>query len=146
MSLCASTCLVSLLSCQELWSLFDGSAAQNFKAAAKAALRLSAHAVCKAHSLLTCSRGDPSDEFRFATFFPEVVRGPIDVVARMFSRVFRLGLKEANGQPNSRQGFKPGSQPLPGSDTAEAARRRRVVVPLAKFSLLLSGAQFLRHG
>ena len=49
MSLCASTCLVSLLSCKELWFLFDGSAAQNFKAAAKAALRLSAHAVCKAH-------------------------------------------------------------------------------------------------
>ena len=126
--------------------LLDGGAAQNIEAMAKAALHVCPHAACKAHQLLTCFRGDPSDEFRFATFFPEVLRGPIDMVAHLFSRVFRLGLREANGQPHSRQGFKPGSQPLPGSDTAEAARRRCVAVPLAGHSLLSSGIQLLRHG
>lgn len=64
-------------------------------------------------------RGEPGADFSFASFFPESIQPQVDVVSTIFSKLFRLGSK----QPEQGQGALQG-QPLPGSDGAEAARRR----------------------
>ena len=64
--------------------------------------------------------GDPSDEFRFATFFPELAHPAVDRVAGLCARILPFARAPgAEAQPYTLQG-----EPLPGSDSAEAARRR----------------------
>ncbi|GAQ91651.1 hypothetical protein KFL_008260030 [Klebsormidium nitens] len=66
-------------------------------------------------------RGDPSDEFGFDTFFPEVVRPAIRPVTTILSKIF-CGRRSAEGEEGT--GHILGGKPLPGSDPAEATRRR----------------------
>lgn len=72
----------------------------------------------------TSLQGDPSDEFRFATFFPAAVQPVIDRVAGLCSKVFRVGLQPAAARSASGSSLPLNGAPLPGSDNAEAARRR----------------------
>ncbi|KAL0029805.1 hypothetical protein WJX77_000962 [Trebouxia sp. C0004] len=72
----------------------------------------------------TSLQGDPSDEFRFATFFPGALHPVIDRVAGLCSQVFRVGLQQAPARAESGTSYVLNGAPLPGSDNAEAARRR----------------------
>jgi len=72
----------------------------------------------------TSLQGDPSDEFRFATFFPGILHPVIDRVAGLCSQVFRVGLQQAPARAESGSSYVLNGAPLPGSDNAEAARRR----------------------
>ncbi|XP_019107743.1 rhomboid-like protein 19 isoform X2 [Beta vulgaris subsp. vulgaris] len=65
-------------------------------------------------------RGDPSDEFAFASFFPDFLRPVISPISSIFHRMF-CGRSEAF---NEDQGYGLGGIPLPGSDSIEASRRR----------------------
>lgn len=65
-------------------------------------------------------KGDPSDEFAFSTFFPEVLRPIINPIATIFHRMF-CGRSEASDEA---KGYVLGGNPLPGSDPIEASRRR----------------------
>lgn len=65
-------------------------------------------------------RGDPSDEFAFSTFFPEILRPVIDPIASIFDRML-CGRSETSNDP---RGYAAGGAPLPGSDPIEASRRR----------------------
>ncbi|KAI3986213.1 hypothetical protein MKX01_004357 [Papaver californicum] len=67
-------------------------------------------------------RGDPSDEFAFSTFFHEFLRPVINPVASIFGRLL-CGRSEAS---NDAKGYMlgGGGAALPGSDPAEASRRR----------------------
>ncbi|KAK7380734.1 hypothetical protein VNO78_33251 [Psophocarpus tetragonolobus] len=63
-------------------------------------------------------RGDPSEDFAFSTFFPEFLRPVIDPIASIFHRML-CGRSDNDGQ-----GYALESEPLPGSDSIEASRRR----------------------
>ncbi|KAL8052153.1 hypothetical protein ABFX02_06G194500 [Erythranthe guttata] len=64
-------------------------------------------------------RGDPSDEFAFSTFFPEILRPAIDPVATIFERML------CGKRPESDEdGYTLGGSSLSGSDSVEASRRR----------------------
>ncbi|KAK7279668.1 hypothetical protein RJT34_24724 [Clitoria ternatea] len=65
-------------------------------------------------------KGDPSEDFAFSTFFPEFLRPVIDPIASIFHRML-CGRSAAS---NDAQGYTLGSEPLPGSDSIEASRRR----------------------
>ncbi|KAK7277314.1 hypothetical protein RIF29_18465 [Crotalaria pallida] len=65
-------------------------------------------------------RGDPSEDFAFSTFFPEFLRPVIDPIASIFHRML-CGRSDAS---NDAQGYGLGNEPLPGSDSIEASRRR----------------------
>lgn len=65
-------------------------------------------------------RGDPSEDFAFSSFFPELLRPIIDPIASIFHRML-CGRSEASAEA---QGYTVGSAPLPGSDPIEASRRR----------------------
>ncbi|KAM1268869.1 hypothetical protein ACFX13_001174 [Malus domestica] len=65
-------------------------------------------------------KGDPSEDFAFSTFFPELLRPVIDPVASIFHRML-CGRSEAS---NESQGYTLGGSSLPGSDPIEASRRR----------------------
>ncbi|KAK2457036.1 rhomboid protein [Trifolium repens] len=65
-------------------------------------------------------RGDPSEEFAFSTFFPEFLRPVIDPIASIFHRLF-CGRSDTS---DDGQDYTLGSEPLPGSDSIEASRRR----------------------
>ncbi|XP_021737117.1 rhomboid-like protein 19 [Chenopodium quinoa] len=65
-------------------------------------------------------RGDPSDEFAFATFFPEFIRPVINPISSIFHRMF-CGRSDIS---NDGKAYEMGGFPLPGSDTFEASRRR----------------------
>ncbi|CAL8468418.1 g7958 [Coccomyxa elongata] len=68
------------------------------------------------------ARGDPfNEDFRFASFFPEVMQPPVDRVAQVIGTALRLAPRSPTRAPD---GFVPGTAPLPGSDDADAARRR----------------------
>ncbi|KAK9829700.1 hypothetical protein WJX72_007428 [[Myrmecia] bisecta] len=66
----------------------------------------------------TSLKGDPSNEFRFATFFPEFLQPAVDKVAGACARL-GPGAAGAAGP-----GYVLGATPLPGSDNADATRRR----------------------
>lgn len=68
----------------------------------------------------TAFRGDPSHEFRLATFLPEVLQPPADQVLAICDKCIPL----QHATQASQAGYVPGSNPLPGSDSAEATRRR----------------------
>ncbi|KAJ0970499.1 hypothetical protein J5N97_023376 [Dioscorea zingiberensis] len=65
-------------------------------------------------------KGDPSDEFSFSSFFPEILRPVLDPIASLFDRML-CGKSETSGEP---RGHTLGGSPLPGSDPIEASRRR----------------------
>ncbi|GMH42120.1 hypothetical protein BSKO_10039 [Bryopsis sp. KO-2023] len=65
-------------------------------------------------------RGDPSADFSFASFFPEQFQSFVDPLAGGCAKLFRLTPKR---NATEGEGHILG-QPLPGSDGAEAARRR----------------------
>lgn len=64
-------------------------------------------------------KGDPSDEFAFSTFFPEIMRPIVDAIALVCEKIFCGG-----SQRISEEGDAVGGMPLPGSDPIEASRRR----------------------
>lgn len=67
-------------------------------------------------------KGDPSDEFAFTTFFPEFLRPVIGTIATILGRMFcgrRPVVDNTDGHT-----LVVGGKPLPGSDPAEATRRR----------------------
>lgn len=66
-------------------------------------------------------KGDPSEDFAFSTFFPDVFRPVIDPIASIFHRMLCWGRSDAS---NDAQGYTLGGEPLPGSDPIEASRRR----------------------
>ncbi|OVA18099.1 Protein kinase domain [Macleaya cordata] len=68
----------------------------------------------------TSLRGDPSDEFAFSTFFPELLRPVINPIASIFGQLL-CGRSEVSSEA---KGYALGSAPLPGSDPVEASRRR----------------------
>jgi hypothetical protein len=68
----------------------------------------------------TSIMGDPSEDFKFSTFFPELLHPPIDLLAAILGKVLRL---QHSGGADGKQ---PGSSALLGSDSAEANRRRWV--------------------
>ena len=73
------------------------------------------------HFFSVC-RGDPhNDEFRFASFFPGFVQPHVDRVADAVGKVLHIPYQ--NTAPGA-ETFVPGATTLPGSDDAEAARRR----------------------
>ncbi|CAD5322417.1 unnamed protein product [Arabidopsis thaliana] len=65
-------------------------------------------------------RGDPSDDFAFSTFFPELLRPVIDPIALIFHRML-CGRSNATSEDHD---YSTSGAPLPGSDSAEASRRR----------------------
>ncbi|XP_047170746.1 rhomboid-like protein 19, partial [Vigna umbellata] len=65
-------------------------------------------------------RGDPSEDFAFSTFFPEFLRPVIDPIASIFHRM----LCGRSNTSNNGQDYNLESEPLPGSDSIEASRRR----------------------
>ena len=74
-------------------------------------------------------RGDPSDEFKFATFFPALLQPAVDKLAGLCSQIFRVGLQQpAAARADSGSSYTLNSAPLPGSDSAEAARRRSAML------------------
>lgn len=67
-------------------------------------------------------KGDPSDEFAFSTFFPQLLRPIIDPIASILDRMM-CGKRYESSKEES-EGFTLGGIPLPGSDPIEASRRR----------------------
>ena len=72
-------------------------------------------------------RGDPSQEFRFATFFPVGVHPIADEVARVCSTVTRMSQwVESEAQQAQQNSVALLGKPSPSKDTFEATRRRLV--------------------
>lgn len=65
-------------------------------------------------------RGDPSDEFAFATFFPEFIRPVINPISTIFHRMC-CGRSDIS---NDGKDDVLGRAPFPSSDSIEASRRR----------------------
>ncbi|KAG1361798.1 rhomboid-like protein 19 [Cocos nucifera] len=63
-------------------------------------------------------KGDPSDEFSFSSFFPELLQPILDPIASLFHRAF-CGRSETYSETRGDT-----LTPLPGSDPIEASRRR----------------------
>eukprot|EP00249_Psilotum_nudum_P019205 c27141_g1_i1 orf=375-1331(+) len=66
-------------------------------------------------------RGDLSDEFSFATFFPEFLRPVVNAIALICEKLFCWRNLKSREQA---EGQFLGGLPLPGSDPIEATRRR----------------------
>lgn len=64
--------------------------------------------------------GDPSDDFSFSSFFPELLRPIIDPFASIFARLC-CGKRQTSSEA---QDYELGDNPLLGSDPIEASRRR----------------------
>ena len=71
-------------------------------------------------ALLVCRGDQNNDEFRFASFFPGFVQPHVDRVADAVGKVLHIPRNTVPGAET----FVPGATTLPGSDDAEAARRR----------------------
>jgi len=69
----------------------------------------------------TTLKGDPSEDFQFASFFPDALHGPVGGVSRVCSLIFRLKHSSPTAEQRS---LLPISQPALGSDSADANRRR----------------------
>ncbi|KAH9618940.1 hypothetical protein KSS87_000157 [Heliosperma pusillum] len=65
-------------------------------------------------------KGDPSDEFAFSNFFPEVLRPLVNPFSSIFHRLL-CGRSATSDDANE---YVLGGLPLPGSDPIEASRRR----------------------
>ncbi|XP_057799097.1 rhomboid-like protein 19 isoform X2 [Salvia miltiorrhiza] len=66
-------------------------------------------------------KGDPSDEFAFSTFFPEILRSLIDPIATIFERML-CGRRPEPPQVTKDYNFVDTS--LPSPESLEASRRR----------------------
>ena len=67
-------------------------------------------------------RGDLyNDELRFATFFPSILQPHVDAMADAVGKLLKIPSRTA---AEGAESFKASSSTLPGSDDAEAARRR----------------------
>lgn len=75
---------------------------------------------------LLCAAGDPSEDFKFASFFPDFMEGPVDAVAGVLGVVFQLR-HSAEAVAHHKTNVLPVTQPILGADSADAARRRWVV-------------------
>ena len=70
-------------------------------------------------------RGDPVDDFRFATFFPTAVQPLADNIAKVAAAVTRLNsLVEAHAQQAQKDSAALLGQASPSKDTFEVTRRR----------------------
>ncbi|KAL2629910.1 hypothetical protein R1flu_014596 [Riccia fluitans] len=67
-------------------------------------------------------KGDASDEFAFDTFFPEVFSPAVKPISAVCGKVF-CGRRVQNDEAQDSD-YVLGGKPLPGSDPAEATRRR----------------------
>ena len=81
---------------------------------------------------LPVCRGDPSNEFRFASFFPTMIHPVVDQLADICSRVLQISTSAA-GESSS---IAVEGAPLPGSDSADATRRRYLSLPFAALQYL----------
>lgn len=68
--------------------------------------------------------GDPSAEFAFQTMFPEFLWPVLNPVSTWFDKLCCGRKGQQLGGDQMEDSLLPGSNPLPGSDSAEAARRR----------------------
>lgn len=66
-------------------------------------------------------KGDPSDEFKFSSFFPSFLEGIIDPVASIFGTIFRLRQTSTAGAGGMQMNQAPS---MLGSDAVDANRRR----------------------
>eukprot|EP01018_Ginkgo_biloba_P020436 Gb_15798 [translate_table: standard] len=66
-------------------------------------------------------KGDPSDDFAFSTFFPAFMRPIVDAFALICQKIFCGTTQTSSGGGD---GYDFGGMSLPGSDPAEASRRR----------------------
>eukprot|EP00878_Enallax_costatus_P029224 GHUV01031669.1.p1 GENE.GHUV01031669.1~~GHUV01031669.1.p1 ORF type:complete len:308 (+),score=60.09 GHUV01031669.1:444-1367(+) len=72
------------------------------------------------HQPETSLKGDRSEDFKFSSFFPDALSGPIDAIAGVVSDVFRLRHEpDAETKP-----LLPVTQNLLGSNAADSSRRR----------------------
>ncbi|KAL4434357.1 hypothetical protein ABPG75_000798 [Micractinium tetrahymenae] len=70
-------------------------------------------------------RGDLSEEFRLASFFPQPLQPPVDRAAGAVTRLTGLGAAAAAAQQHQAGSYYGmGGSALPGSDAGDAARRR----------------------
>lgn len=71
------------------------------------------------------SRGDLSEEFRLASFFPQPLQPPVDRIAGAATRLTGLGAAGAASQQQQAGSYYGlGGAALPGSNAGDAARRR----------------------
>lgn len=81
------------------------------------------HASCSSHG--PASRGDLSEEFRLASFFPQPLQPPVDRIAGAVTRLTGLGAASTAAQQQQAGSYYGlGGAVLPGSDAGDAARRR----------------------
>ncbi|XP_038054322.1 transmembrane protein 115-like [Patiria miniata] len=74
-------------------------------------------------------RGDMSDTFRFATFFPEVMQPPVAIVTNtVYSFLVRIRLCKKQIRKYDVGAPSPININLPGSDPADAERRRQIAL------------------
>lgn len=71
------------------------------------------------HQPETSLRGDPSDEFKFSSFFPSIIEGPVDAVAGILAVIFRLKHAHAEGKT-----LLPTTTAMLSSNSVDANRRR----------------------
>lgn len=70
-------------------------------------------------------RGDLSEEFRLASFFPQPLQPPVDRIAGAVTRLTGLGAASTAAQQQQAGSYYGlGGAVLPGSDAGDAARRR----------------------
>jgi hypothetical protein len=65
--------------------------------------------------------GDPSEDFKFSSFFPAAVEGPVDAVAAVFGKVFRL---KHDAHAEAKPLLPTATGALLGSNAVDANRRR----------------------
>ncbi|CAI5527999.1 unnamed protein product, partial [Closterium sp. Naga37s-1] len=68
-------------------------------------------------------KGDPTDDFAFETFFPEALRPVVGTVATILGRLL-CGRRVDRAAVVDEDELLAAGKPLPGSDPAEASRRR----------------------
>ena len=73
----------------------------------------------------TTHKGDPSDDFKFSSFFPAFMSIPIDAVANVLSIIFRL--RHDPAAVDSKPLHMGNAPSMLGSDAVDANRRRWAV-------------------
>ncbi|XP_022107252.1 transmembrane protein 115-like [Acanthaster planci] len=75
------------------------------------------------------TKGDMSDTFRFATFFPEVMQPPVAIVSNtVYSFLVRIKICKKQIRKYDVGAPSPININLPGSDPADAERRRQIAL------------------
>lgn len=91
---------------------------------------------------MLCGAGDPSQDFKFSSFFPDFMEGPVDAVAGVLGVVFQLR-HSAEAVAHHKTNVLPVTQPILGADSADAARRRWVVGRRAAAGQASEGVELL---